>query len=246
MNDLIFPVLGSTNHMNLSEVLDLFKTQFFAIVRQHLGVVQKCWITGVLPVSLNSISPLLFTTDISASPMYHGLCGFTDREVQVIARTYLSLGTDSKDLIQLSHQLKQSYGGHRFGTGSSVDFLHNPHHICSYLRTVAQEKSVIVSCELSAAVHSQMISRVFSITGKFSLPELFTSLCGELQARILPCIGPAEMESLGSQSDVVWSLLYYNFGIVARGFGERDLSIPNTTMRHLVCDASVFLVTFTS
>jgi hypothetical protein len=233
MNDLIFPVLGSTNHMSLSEVLDLFKTQFFAIVRQHLGVVQKCWITGVLPVSLNSISPLLFTTDISASHMYHGVCGFAAAEVEAIAQNYLSPETTPDDITQLLHHTKQSYGGYMFSTHSDVPSLYHPQLFFSHLHAAAGKMTALQPNEEATAIHSTKVLNAMPVNGCFSVNDLFPLLCNLLHSTITHPLGPTGVVNIGTDPDVTWSLLYY-FGVITRGRIDQTLVIPNTTMRHLV------------
>ena len=69
----------------------MMKTGFFAIMKQACarGLVQKYWLTGVLPAFRDAISPLIESKVISTLPEYNGLCGLTDAEVRTIAKTYL-------------------------------------------------------------------------------------------------------------------------------------------------------------
>lgn len=84
-------VIFSPHQDRFHRVTEFFKTQFFAVIKQATStVVLKYWITGILPVFLDSISPLGATEILSRNTEYHGLCGLTEVEVEMIVKVYLS------------------------------------------------------------------------------------------------------------------------------------------------------------
>lgn len=81
-------------------VADLFKSQFFSIIKNAVSehIIIKYWLTGVLPAFRDGISPLTALNIISFQPQCHRLCGLTDAEVQSITQVYLGPGCTSDDI----------------------------------------------------------------------------------------------------------------------------------------------------
>ena len=74
----------------------LFKAVLFLVLKQHYGsCISKYLLTGVLPAFRSGMSPPHATRMISESSGFHGACGFTDRQVKLLAKTCLALDDSS-------------------------------------------------------------------------------------------------------------------------------------------------------
>ena len=212
----------------------LFKTQFFSPMKDAGSTIQKYWLTGVLPAFRDGISPLAATDIISSRPEYNGLCGFTDDEVSVIARTYLS-PSPAADIELALDEIKRWDGGYNFspdGGAKSLLTLYNPQQVFGHLRAL-KEKTEIRHGE---HLHSSTILRAISV-GPIPFRDFFLeALLGHLEATIMTAFGPVDMKRIAIDRDITWTLLYY-FGVFTCGEARR-LRIPNQAMTGLVRLAS--------
>ena len=97
-------------------ITGLFKSEFFQVLKDATSkdIVTKYWLTGVVPTFREGTSPLAAVDIISDNPESHGLCGFTDSEVQTITETYLSSSHLSCEIHSMMHTLRQWHNGYRF------------------------------------------------------------------------------------------------------------------------------------
>jgi hypothetical protein len=137
-NSVLFPA----NRDRFYRVAEFFKTQFFAILKQATtaNTILKYWITGVLPVFRDGISPLTATVILSSDPEYHGLCGLTDSEVRTVAEAYLSPVLEPQAVEDAIQTLRNWYNGYLFSRAKSkapLNTLYNPQLVFTHLRRLA-------------------------------------------------------------------------------------------------------------
>lgn len=237
-NTVLFPL----DQDRFKLVADFFKTQFFATLKlaTSSNTVRKYWITGVLPVFRDGMSPLAATEIISNDPTYHGLCGFTDSEVQMIAQTYLSPVLAPPQVEGVMPKLRNWYNGYLFcgqKSGAQLDTLYNPQLVFTHLRQLKcgyEDDDHSPNDEIDAP-HIVHVLDAIPNKGGVSFADLFVRvMSGKLKADIQNEFGLGEVCQIGSNPRITQSLLYY-FGVFTRVKDGDFLKVPNQTMRHAVC-----------
>ena len=193
-------------------------------------VVQKYWLTGVLPAFRDGVSPLSATQLISMLPEYHGLCGLTDDEVRSIAAAYSGSPKPEDEMLEI----RRSFNGYRFCLRSEdLPTLYNPQQVFTHLQTVSPKGGPFSLSDEANATHSGHV--MDSIRGVNILPEFFMNASnGNLNADVMKEFGPSEMQQFGSDNTrLAQSLLYY-FGVFTFRMDPKRLVIPNASVRHLV------------
>jgi hypothetical protein len=223
------------------QVVDLFKTQFFAVMKQMMGVVvRKYWLTGVLPAFRDGISPLTATSVISTLPQYHGLCGLTMEEVGAIATKYLASTHTSIQIKGALALMKSWYNGYLFSPPGHLELsrLFNPQLVFTHLRAVSLRSAWLNPRTEANAAHSAFVLSV--ITGRgIKPPDLIPVLTGNLEVTIMNEFGLRELRGLDEDHNLTWSLLYY-LGVITHNDDSPSMCLPNASMRFLV--STVLLV----
>ncbi len=196
-------------------------------------VVDKYWITGVLPVFRDGISPLNATQIISDKPGYNGLCGLTDTEVREIAQTYLS-SYKSEELEHAVEQLKRWYNGYLFCREKQVESLYNPQLVFNHLRGLANEEVRLVPLEEINAIHMSSVLAALPDTGDASFFESYLSMINStIEMAVAHQFGAAEVRQRGKDASLTWTLLYF-FGVLTHATDGPHLKVPNVTMINVV------------
>jgi hypothetical protein len=119
--------LSDNNYDLYNQISQFFKGRFFATIKQAFStVVDKCWITGVLPDFRDCINPLDAVTLISHWPEYHGICGLTAEEVRAIAKAYLPR-LPPQNIELMVGELRRRYDGSPFcNARPPLDTLYSP------------------------------------------------------------------------------------------------------------------------
>jgi Predicted AAA-ATPase len=217
-------------------VADIFKTQFFAVMKRAMGVVvRKYWLTGVLPAFRDGISPLSATSVISMLPQYHGLCGLTREEVDAIAMKYLASTHTPNQIMGAMALMKSWYNGYMFSPPEHdklLPRLFNPQLVFTHLRALSVNDASINSREEANATHSAIV--LSAITGRGITPfDLIPVLTNNLDVNIMNEFGPRELRGLGQDHNQTWSLLYY-LGVITHNDNSSSMQLPNASMRVLV------------
>lgn len=155
---------GHLREVHFQEVAEYLKTQFFAIVKKAYGrVIQKYWLTGVLPVFRDGVSPLAAVQIISMNPSYHGICGLTEEEVRTISLRYLGTQRTECQQSQEVHRMKCWYNGYQFHScdGSSPS-LFNPQLVFNHLNSVREHDGLIHLADEANATHSGAVLTAIS------------------------------------------------------------------------------------
>lgn len=237
-NSVLFD--GDRDHYN--RLAEFFKTQFFAIIKQAtFSVVDKYWITGVLPVLRDGISPLNAVTLVSHLRGFHGLCGLNEKEVETIAQAYLS-ARRPQELKCAVDDLRRWYNGYLFCKDIDrrlpLDTLFNPQLVFLHLRGLANRDIQIKPIDEIYAIHTSRVLEAIPNQGRSSFLELYLrAQSRSLQSQIVPQFGAAEIQQLGSNVSVTHTLLYH-LGVLTHAGDGKHLKIPNATMTNVVSRAS--------
>ncbi len=116
-----------------------FYRAFFEVIKSaaSIGVVQRSFITGVTPVTLDSMtSGFNITKDISVYRRFEYLLGFTEAEVRAMIAATCDCPELSTD--ELMADLKGLYDGYRF-TPHQGERVYNPDMTLHYLSSIAAE-----------------------------------------------------------------------------------------------------------
>jgi hypothetical protein len=218
-------------------VAEFFKTSFFAIMKQATStVVDKYWITGVLPVFRDGISPLNATQIISDKPGYNDLCGLTDTEVREIAQSYLSHIGD-RELENVVGMLKRWYNGYLFCRKKHeppVDSLYNPQLIFNHLRGLANKEVQLAPLEEINVAHMSSVLEAIPDTGEASFLGLYLSMiASNIKTEVAHQFGAAEVHHRVKDASITWALLFF-FGVLTHAGDGRSLKVPNVTMINVV------------
>lgn len=237
--------LFSPDQGRFHRIADLFKTQFFAIIKQatSTNIILKYWITGVLPVFRDGISPLAATEILSYNAEYHGLCGLTDSEVQTIARTFLSPRLESQAVEDAVETLRKWYNGYLFSppqSGARLDTLYNPQLVFTHLQALADRNDLYPEDEIQAPHIVRVLDAIPNDDNGSFAEMLLQVASGELEANIQHEFGVEEVRQVGSNAQITWNLLYF-FGVFTRVEKAGFLKLSNETMRHAVCIVIAFV-----
>jgi hypothetical protein len=226
-------VLFSSDQDRFYHVAEFFKTQFFATIKQATATntILKYWITGVLPVFRDGVSPLAATEIISNNATYHGLCGLTDSEVQIIAQKFLSPVLGPQAVEGAVQTLRHWYNGYLFSRPKSdapLETLYNPELVFTYLRGL---ENIRPEDDIEAP-HITRILNAIPNEGTQSFADMYVQIASRtLEANIQYEFGVDEVPQVGSNARISRSLLYF-FGVFTH-VEEGDL-VPNETMRRAV------------
>jgi hypothetical protein len=221
---------SSNSGTSFEKIAEVFHNRFFSVLKKAMGgPVMKYWLTGVLPVFRDGISPLTAVTPIWTWSNYNGLCGLTGNEVRVIAKAYLG---DFPDLEKHLDEMKRWFDGYRFfSSGVKAPTLYNPQEVFIHLESFrANDQCVAISEEINAT-HSSMV--LDALDGVELLPDFFMAAhSNRLPNLIKKSIGPRELV-LKHDEQLTRTLLYY-FGVLTFNSEMNTLCLPNRTMKRLV------------
>jgi hypothetical protein len=224
---------NTEDRSNYARVAELFKTQFFAIMKSGChNVIKKYWLTGIVPMFRDGISPLHATSIISNLPQYNGCCGFTEDEVQIITTNYLPKHSED-DLATAMQDMKLWYSGYRFCPAEcgSSSTLYNTQWVFDHLRAVEQQ---MWSANQHSTGHAANVLNAVSTHGDVTVDDFVPLLSGRLQTRIATEFGADDVQQLGHRPDVTWGLLTY-YGVITQDDERNGVKIPNRRVQVLVC-----------
>jgi hypothetical protein len=220
-------------HFGLLE--NFLKSQFFAIVKAASSdVIQKYWLTGVLPVFRDAISPLSATYIILRLPQYNGCCGLTEDEVQTITTNYLASTHSDDNIAKEVQEIKLWYGGYSFypsGYASSSSTLYDPRLVFAHLCAAKFGPHAVDEYN---TIHLANLLKAISTHSDVTINDLLSLLSGGLNARMATDFGAYDLQQVGTNAKITWSILYY-YGVITQGRRSDELRIPNRSMSALVC-----------
>jgi hypothetical protein len=135
-------------HEILIQNLDAFKTavsfggyvrKFYEVIKSatRQGVVDKIFITGVSPITLDSLtSGFNILTHLSRHKSFASMMGFSEEEVRSLARLALQDPSQEETVMQ---DLRYYYNGYKFSPRAQ-EYLYNPDMVLYFLKHLAEEQ----------------------------------------------------------------------------------------------------------
>jgi hypothetical protein len=100
---------------------------------------------------------------------------------------------------------------------------------------VTRQAIVVDSGNLDNAPHSAAVWKAISSTGDITAHDLIPLLAGNIQTTLVSEVSALDMQHIGRNASITWSLLYY-FGVITCA-EDGKMKIPNASMRRSVCDS---------
>ncbi|PVG04862.1 DUF1703-domain-containing protein [Serendipita vermifera] len=219
-------------------VRNFLGARFFSTLQRANQIITKCWITGVLPVFLEDVSPLNATRIASDMPAYSGICGFTDMDVRQIAQSYLSV-KDDHELETAIKEMKRWDNGYRFkgskrGPKEHIESLYNPFLVFSHLRGFVDNALAISPQEKIGAPHiSSALAAISDKDDASFLDSWLQLVSNRINLKTPHLLGANEIQHHSKSPTTTWSLLYY-FGVLTYDEEYCYLRISNLTMLNTV------------
>ncbi|KAF8536803.1 hypothetical protein BDD12DRAFT_807480 [Trichophaea hybrida] len=212
---------------------NLFATFKEAFGDGPIGCVSKYFLTGVLPAFRSGMSPLTTTTIISGWSEYHGICGFTEKQVETITRAYLDQSSIEYGTSGTCWAMKRYYNGYSFANPGDEERLYNPLLVHYYLSTIKKGK-VVANPEESPAVHTVNLLKSIADTGSFSADDIVELM----MTGSLPATGSIQkefgfidvMQQADKDRNSTLSLLFH-LGVLTHADKSNQLRIPNEVMK---------------
>ena len=115
-----------------------FYRNFFATLKAGAGDMggglERLFITGVSPITLDDVtSGFNIGANISLSPEFNEMLGFTEPEVRSLLEMYRGLGTFNQNVDDALDLMREWYNGYRFAKAATTD-LYNTDMVLYYLK----------------------------------------------------------------------------------------------------------------
>ena len=181
---------------HLEDMADLFKTEFFTVMKRACGnVIKKYWLTGVLPVFREGNSPLTTTEIISMQPQFRGVCGLTEKEVQTIAENYLCPRFTPDELLRALQEMKRGYNGYQFSPQgmNTPETLYNPQLVFIHLHNLLLCGSAVHPVDDANATHCDTVLKAIKTGGDVTVHDLLTLMSGNVRATVMTEFGVSEL-----------------------------------------------------
>ena len=221
-----------------------FYRNFFATLKagagESGGALERLFITGVSPITLDDVtSGFNIGANVSLSPGFNDVLGFSEAEVRDLLATYRDGGALNQDADAALDVMREWYNGYRFAEDAGGD-LYNTDMVLYYLKeSISTERvprrliDVNVRIDYGKLRHLLVMNREAGahFNGNF---DLLRHIAGEGGADADVNLG-FPLERLVEPENFL-SLLYY-FGLLSiRGSanGRTRLGIPNQTVRQLL------------
>ena len=221
-----------------------FYRNFFATLKagagESGGALERLFITGVSPITLDDVtSGFNIGANVSLSPGFNDVLGFSEAEVRDLLATYRDGGALNQDADAALDVMREWYDGYRFAEDAGGD-LYNTDMVLYYLKeSISTERvprrliDVNVRIDYGKLRHLLVVNREAGVrfNGNF---DLLRHIAGEGGADADVNLG-FPLDRLVEPENFL-SLLYY-FGLLSiRGSanGRTRLGIPNQTVRQLL------------
>ncbi len=221
-----------------------FYRAFFATLKAGTtaenGGLERLFMTGVSPITLDDVtSGFNIAGNISLSPRFDEMVGFTEAEVRGLLEMYRDLGVFNQDVDAALDVMRAWYDGYRFSKRSAASIF-NTDMVLHYLKASIPNEPLPdrliddnVRIDYGKLRHLMVVSRqgATRLNGNF---DLLRRVVGEERAEA-NIQSSFPLERLTEPENFL-SLLYY-FGLLAiegEARGAARLGIPNQTVRHLL------------
>lgn len=196
------------------------------------GIVERIFITGVSPVTLDSLtSGFNITSNITLNPLFHDLMGFTHAEVEAMLHNY---GIPSKKVPEMMRDLEDWYDGYMFEP-EAKEALFNPDMMLYFLLQYGVKNQYPeVMLDTNVASDYRKIKNIFKIGGdETKRYEILAQILQEGEIKFSLTL-LYNLEANFKDDDFL-SLLFY-MGMLScksRGIMGTQYKIPNYVIKKL-------------
>ena len=216
-----------------------FYRNFFATLKAgaDAGGLERLFITGVSPITLDDVtSGFNIGANVSLSPAFNELLGFTEAEVRGVLERYRNLGAFEQDVDAVLDVMREWYDGYRFAETAETT-LYNTDMVLYYLKHLvpgrrAPDDLIDANVRIDYGKLRHLLVTGRRLNGNF---DLLREVVGEQQVSS-ELRGSFPLERLAQRKNFL-SLLHY-FGLLSiRGVTDDTprLGVPNQTVRQLTC-----------
>lgn len=194
------------------------------------GAVARIFITGVTTISLDSMSSgFSIANNLTAHPMFAGLCGFSEDELRAMIPEVLDLDTCGKSVDDIVARMKEWYNGYRFSPLKSESVFNAS--MCFYylqaLQTTGEEPSPLL--DTAFAQDLEKISGILTL-GEPAFVKSVVSQALRGEALSFPS-GSLQQLNLNltnrlTDEEVLSALVYFGYLTFAEG-NRYALVVPN-------------------
>ena len=216
-----------------------FYRSFFATLKAgtDAGALERLFVTGVSPVAMDDLtSGFNIGRNLSLSPEFNAMLGFTDQEVKRVLETYHDAGAMMERPESALATMRQWYNGYRFAEGAEQD-LYNTDMVLYYLaESIGSSRPPRRLIDDNARVDYGKLRHLLTLGGRLNgnFDLLRSAMTNGSAACELSSSFP--LRDLGSRDNFL-SLLHY-FGLLSirptAPDDEPELGVPNQTAHHLL------------
>ena len=223
----------------MSPAFASFYRSFFSTLKAGTGHggIERIFVAGVTPISMTGVTGgFNIGTDISLSPEFNEMLGFTEAKVRDLLERYHQLGVFDQDVNETMAVMGAWYGGNRFAERAGNDLYHTKSVLRYLMESISNGGPPDDLIDGSIRVRYGKLRHLLTVNPQ--LNETFDRL------RELACECAVEspvrdgflLEEL-AQPETPPSLLYYFelLSIQAEREYTPRLEIPNQMVRHLFC-----------
>ena len=212
-----------------------FVRKFYEVIKEgtKIGVVDRIFITGVTPITLDSMtSGFNIGSDFTLKPLLNEMMGFTTEEVYKLAENTIK---DTFDIGETINHLKLYYDGYNFHR-KSKHHLYNSDMVLYYINEIQQtgeEPENMIDSNIASDYGK--IGKLFEVGGRDSkrMDVLKSIIKGNLQFVVMQRKFNLEIEFT---LDDFKTLLFY-MGLMTikevDEFGDTYIGLPNQVIREL-------------
>ena len=219
---------------------------FYARIKEAIkaGVVERFFATGIAPVTLDSMKTgFNIATDITRSPLFTSMIGFTEQEVIEIIKEVLPEKTE-KEQQEIYEIMKKYYDGYRFSE-LNEEHTFNSTLVMYYLNNYVQMGVPPTQLlDMNIAANFTKLGNLLTLKGNSASKEILTKAIQNqpIQGTI---INKFELSEMPVDEQVIQSLLFY-FGYLTIGENITNTiikyKIPNQVMSGIYNQYFIYLI----
>ena len=215
-----------------------FYRSFFATLKAgtDTGALERLFITGVSPLAMDDVtSGFNIARNLSLSPEFNAMLGFTESEVHGALGTYHDAGAMAEHPDDALATMREWYNGYRFSEDAPED-VYNPDMVLYYLaESLGSQRPPHDLIDDNVRVDYGKLRHLLTAGGRLNGNfELLRSAMaeGRAEGRVRRSFPLRDL----AHRDNFLSLLHY-FGLLSihpAPAGAAELAVPNQTAHHLL------------